>query len=153
MNKTVRIGLAAKRSGVKRAATARERRVCVSEAVESIVGCKWSLQVLSRIRRGVTRPGALVRACPGLSTKVLNERLAKMIRFGILERVAFPEVPPRVEYRLTDLGRQFVKILDAIDELQSRVDQANASDSPTAPQRLTTSRGIGTSVSTRKSAS
>ncbi|GIK23540.1 MAG: hypothetical protein BroJett005_29540 [Ignavibacteriota bacterium] len=153
MNKTVRIGPAANPAGVKRAATAREKRVCIAEAVESIVGCKWSLQVLSRIRRGVTRPGALVRACPGLSTKVLNERLTKMIRFGILERVAYPEVPPRVEYRLTPLGGRFVRILDAIDELQSRVDQASTSDAPITPQRLASSRGIARSPSPRESAS
>lgn len=134
MNKTVRIASAAKPAAVKRAATVREKRVCIAEAVESIVGCKWSVQVLSRIRRGITRPGALVRACPGLSTKVLNERLAKMVRFGILERVAFPELPPRVEYRLTDRGAHFVKILDAIDDLQSRVDDASASNSPAAKQ-------------------
>jgi len=109
--------------------------VCVAEAVESIVRCKWSLQLLGQIRRGITRPGALVRACPGLSTKVLNERLAKMMRFGILERVAFPEVPPRVEYRLTDLGGRFVSILDAIDELQSDVDGSGRSDLPAETQR------------------
>jgi DNA-binding HxlR family transcriptional regulator len=111
---------------VKRAVATREKRVCIAEAVESIVRCKWSLQLLGQIRRGVTRPGALVRACHGLSTKVLNERLARMIRFGILERVVFPEVPPRVEYRLTDLGGRFVKILDAIEELQLHADARRA---------------------------
>lgn len=94
----------------------------VAAMVESIVGCKWSLHVLDLVRRGVNRPGAMTRAVRGLSTKVLNERLTKMLLFGILERTAYPEVPPRVEYRFTDFGRRFLSILDRIEELQRGVD-------------------------------
>ncbi len=86
--------------------------------IESVVGCKWSLQVLALIRQGVIRPGAMVRACPGLTTKVLNERLKKMQRFGILKKITYPEIPPRVEYQLTKFGGCFVAILDAIETLQ-----------------------------------
>lgn len=128
----VRIGISAKGNGLKQPATRRDNGVCIAAAVESIVGCKWSLQVLGRIRRGITRPGALVRACPGLSTKVLNERLAKMVRFGILKRIAFPEVPPRVEYQLTAIGGFFVKILDAIEELQTLANRSGATGPSTA---------------------
>lgn len=86
--------------------------------VESIVGCKWSLHVLAQIRNGTNRPGAMVRSTDGLTTKVLNERLAKMIRFGILDRVSYPEVPPRVEYQFTEFGRRFLTIIDAVEALQ-----------------------------------
>jgi len=86
--------------------------------VEDIVGCKWSLAVLGRVRQGVLRPGAIESSLPGLSAKVLNERLRKLVRFGILERRAFAEVPPRVEYRLTTFGRRFARVLDAIAELE-----------------------------------
>lgn len=86
--------------------------------VESIIGCKWSLHVLAQIRRGVNRPGVLARSAPGLTTKVLNERLAKMLRFGILARHAYPEVPPRVEYTLTPFGERFAEILDAVERLK-----------------------------------
>jgi len=55
----------------------------------------------------------------GLTTKVVNERLAKMVAFGVLERTAYPEVPPRVEYRLTPFGERFNAVLDAIAELES----------------------------------
>jgi DNA-binding HxlR family transcriptional regulator len=95
-----------------------ESRPTVERMVEEIVGCKWSLHVLQQIRAGVCRPGALERSAPGLTAKVLNERLSKMLRFGILERVVYPEAPPRVEYRLTEFGLRFTRILDAIDELQ-----------------------------------
>jgi DNA-binding HxlR family transcriptional regulator len=90
----------------------------VSKMVEDIVGCKWSLEILALLRRGVNRPGSIVRAVEGLTTKVMNERLAKMVRYGIIERVAYPEIPPRVEYHLTIFGNRFVKILDAIEELE-----------------------------------
>jgi DNA-binding HxlR family transcriptional regulator len=90
--------------------------------VEDIVGCKWSLSVLKLVRDGVRRPGAMQRAVDGLSTKVLNERLRKLQRFGILEKRIYAEVPPRVEYRLTDFGRQFNSILDDVERLQQSLD-------------------------------
>ncbi len=129
----VRIGVSTRGEGENQPEALPQKRVNIAAAVESIVRCKWSLQVLARIRRGINRPGALVRACPGLSTKVLNERLARMVRFGILQRVAFPEIPPRVEYRLTGLGRSFVKILDAIEELQQRAEAPEASGASASP--------------------
>lgn len=90
--------------------------------VESIVGCKWSLTVLQLVQKGVNRPGAMERAVPGLTAKVLNERLRKLVRFGIFERIAFPEVPLRVEYRLTGFGKKFVGILRAIEKLERDLD-------------------------------
>lgn len=91
--------------------------------VESIVGCKWSLHVLDQIRRGVTRPGAMARSAEGLTQKVLTERLNKMLRFGILRKHSFPEVPPRVEYQFTPLGNRFLKLLDEVNRLQRELDQ------------------------------
>ena len=91
--------------------------------VEDIVGCKWSLAVLDRVRRGVNRPGAIESSLPGLSPKVLNERLRKLVRFGILERTAVPEIPPRVEYTMTAFGARFARVLDeiaALDEAPPR---------------------------------
>lgn len=95
----------------------------VARMVEDIVGCKWSLEVLAAVRAGIVRPGAIQHAIEGLSTKVLNERLAKMVRYGILDKQVFPEVPPRVEYRLTRFGERFVGILDQIQCLQAEVSE------------------------------
>lgn len=91
--------------------------------VEDIVGCKWSLAVLERVRSGVSRPGALEHSLPGLSTKVLNERLRKLQRYGIVSRTAYPEVPPRVEYALTPFGRKFVQVLDGVAALERELAQ------------------------------
>ncbi|MCS6944393.1 MAG: helix-turn-helix domain-containing protein [Sutterellaceae bacterium] len=85
--------------------------------LEDVLGCKWTLTIIDLVRRGVKRPGAMQRSVAGLTQKVLNERLRKLARFGILEKHCFPEVPPRVEYELTDFGRRFVGVLDAIDAL------------------------------------
>jgi len=86
--------------------------------VEDIVGCKWSLVVLDLVRRGVSRPGAMQRSINGLTAKVLNERLRKLIRYGIIEREVFAEVPPHVEYRLTPFGTRFSGVLEQIEKLQ-----------------------------------
>ena len=101
-------------------------RPTVGRMVEDIVGCKWSLAVLGRIRAGVSRPGAIRRSLPGLSTKVMNERLAKMLRYGLLARQSYDERRPRVEYVLTPLGTQLAAILDQIESLQARLDGGGA---------------------------
>jgi DNA-binding HxlR family transcriptional regulator len=100
----------------------------IAGMVESIVGCKWSVHVLEQVRRGVNRPGALVRTTEGLTTKVLNERLAKMLRFGILHKVSYPEIPPRVEYHLTPLGERFTAILDEVERLKGDVARGDVPD-------------------------
>ena len=90
----------------------------VAYIVEHTLGCKWMLKVLCLIREGVNRPGAMTRAVNGLSTKVLNERLSELLNFGIVNKIAYPEIPPRVEYEFTEFGLRFIKILDTIDELE-----------------------------------
>lgn len=89
--------------------------------VEDIVGCKWSLCVLEMVGRGIVRPGEMQRSYRGLTAKVLNERLRKFVRFGILERRAWAEVPPRVEYHLTPFGRRFDRLLDHIRVLEGEI--------------------------------
>lgn len=92
--------------------------------VEDIVGCKWSLAVLGAVRGGVRRPGAMERAIEGVSKKVLNERLRKLERFGILAKRSYPEVPPRVEYRLTRFGERFTSLMEGVEGLQRELDAA-----------------------------
>lgn len=93
----------------------------VKRMVENIVRCKWSLSVIGLIRSGVSRPGAMERSIEGLTTKVLNERLRKLVSFGILSKTIYPETPPRVEYVLTAFGQKFVKLLDAIEKLEDEI--------------------------------
>ena len=97
--------------------------------VEQIVGCKWSLTVLGLIMRGVNRPGAMERSVPGLTAKVLNERLRKLLRFGIISRQEYAEIPPRVEYRLTRFGDRFAALVADIERLQQDLDGPADQDS------------------------
>lgn len=89
--------------------------------VETIFGCKWSMTVYQRLAAGINRPGEMVRSVEGLTTKVLNECLRKNMEFGILERQAYDESPPRVEYAVTPFGRKFIRILDELEALQREI--------------------------------
>ncbi|MFD2167612.1 winged helix-turn-helix transcriptional regulator [Thalassotalea euphylliae] len=91
--------------------------------VETIYGCKWSLTVYQLLADGINRPGEMVRTVDGLTTKVLNECLRKNTQFGILERIAYNEVPPKVEYEVTDFGQKFIRILDELEKLQQEISE------------------------------
>ncbi|MDV7338216.1 helix-turn-helix domain-containing protein [Terasakiella sp. A23] len=90
--------------------------------VETIFGCKWSLTVYQLLADGINRPGEMVRAVEGLSTKVLNDCLRKNLEFNILEKQIFNETPPRVEYGVTDFGHKFIAVLDEVRKLQAELD-------------------------------
>jgi DNA-binding HxlR family transcriptional regulator len=96
----------------------------VAEVFENCIGCKWTIHVLTQIRGGVRRPGELVRTAEGLRTKVLNERLTKLVRFGVLAKTSYPEIPPRVEYELTRFGNQIALILDEVHKLRREMGQS-----------------------------
>lgn len=104
-------------------ASVRASAIPVAAMVESIVGCKWSLRLLDQFAAGHSRPSELLRACPSLSAKVMNERLRKMLRFGIVERTVSGTKPPlEVVYELTPFGRRFLGILDEVRQLQAAID-------------------------------
>jgi DNA-binding HxlR family transcriptional regulator len=89
--------------------------------LEEIIGCRWTISVLAAVARGVNRPGALERHIDGISAKVLADRLRHFTRAGIFKRIQYPEIPPRVEYQLTDFGRKFVGLLKAVEKLQAEL--------------------------------
>ena len=91
--------------------------------VETIYGCKWSLTVYRLLAKGVNRPGKIARLVEGLSTKVLNDCLRKNVEFGILKKISYPEIPPRVEYQVTSFGEKFLRILDDLESLQDEIDK------------------------------
>lgn len=81
------------------------------------------MSVLFAVESGVSRPGALERHIDGISTKVLSERLRKLTSYGLLNKVSYPEVPPRTEYSLTLSGDKLVKIIRQIRELDTELDE------------------------------
>lgn len=118
------------RSASRARAAAAPPAVPVASMVEDVVGCKWSVRLLWLLAEGCSRPSALLRACRGLSAKVLNERLRKLQRYGIAQRSVFGEKPPvQVEYALTPFGRRFLRILAEVRRLQDAVDRGGVSAS------------------------
>ena len=93
----------------------------VAMLLEEVIGCRWTISVLAAVAKGVKRPGALERHIEGISAKVLSDRLRQFTRAGIFERVQFPEIPPRVEYRLTAFGRKFLRLLQEVEKLQAEL--------------------------------
>lgn len=93
----------------------------VDMLLEDVIGCRWTISVLRAVNGGVRRPGALERHIEGISAKVLSDRLKHFQRAGIFERVVFPEIPPRVEYRLTAFGKKFCKLLKEVEKLQNEL--------------------------------
>lgn len=85
--------------------------------LEDVVGCKWSTAVLAAIGRGVLHPSELERFIPGISTKVLNERLRKLRDYGLVSRTEHPGRVLRVEYRLTETGERLAAIVEQIRSL------------------------------------
>lgn len=93
----------------------------VAACVEAVFGCKWSIRILTLIRRGICRPGEIERSLPGLTTKVQHHYFRRMVALGVLRREVHAEVPPRVEYRLTPFGERFVPLLDQIERFQNEL--------------------------------
>lgn len=88
-------------------------------SLEDVVGCKWSAGVVAAIAQGVQRPGALERFLPGISTKILNERLRKLQEYRIILRTEYPGLPARVEYTLTPSGKKLSAILEQLRDLNA----------------------------------
>jgi DNA-binding HxlR family transcriptional regulator len=98
----------------------------VGRMVETVIGCKWSLTVLDLVQREIFRPGEMERSVEGLTGKVLNDCLRRLVEFRVLEKRSYPESPPRVEYGLTEFGLKFRTMLDALDALEAEFETAKA---------------------------
>ena len=78
--------------------------------------CGWTILILINIFTGTKRFGELKKSLNGVSQKVLTANLRSLEEKGIIEREVFPEVPPRVEYRLTDLGKTLDPIIKSMHD-------------------------------------
>ena len=82
-------------------------------AVE-IVGRRWSGAVVRALLSGLSRFSDIAAAIPGISDRLLSERLKELEAEGIVDRCVHPETPVRIEYRLTDKGRALVDVVEAL---------------------------------------
>ena len=81
-----------------------ELPACPVETTLMLIGDKWKVLILRDLMSGTKRFGELKKSVSGISQKVLTSNLRDMEENGLLSREVFPEVPPRVEYTLTELG-------------------------------------------------
>lgn len=84
------------------------------EATLEIFGGKWKALITYILTFGTKRTGELQRLIPGISQKVLIEKLKELEKDGIIEKHVYEEMPPKVEYKLTEYGQLFSNILYAM---------------------------------------
>ena len=92
----------------------KELPACPVETTLMLIGDKWKVLILRDLLPGTKRFGELKKSIGTVSQKVLTAQLRDMERNGLVNRKVYPEVPPRVEYSLTELGRSLKPILDAM---------------------------------------
>lgn len=89
---------------------------CPIERTMQVIGRKWTLLILRDLFDGTKRFGELSDSLGGISPKTLSERLRQLEEQGIIKRTIYAEVPPRVEYKLTERGESLRNILEAMKE-------------------------------------
>ena len=88
-----------------------ELKSCPIEATFKIIGKKWTVLIIREMLRGVTQFNRFLENIEGITPKVLSERLRELQKLGIIRRRIVSEYPIRVEYEITDLGREFEPVL------------------------------------------
>ena len=87
---------------------------CPVKASLSLLSGKWTLMILFQINDKIMRYGELKRAIPGISEKMLVQELNMLVENKLVSKKAYPVIPPKVEYRLTELGLKTLPIVDQL---------------------------------------
>ena len=95
-------------------AAVKELPACPVETTLTLIGDKWKVLILRDLLSGTKRFGELKKSVGSVSQKVLTAQLRDMEKSGLVHREVYAEVPPRVEYTLTELGYSLKPILDAM---------------------------------------
>ncbi len=95
-----------------------ERKIpdCPVELTLQLIGDKWKVLIIRDLMTGTKRFGELMKSVTGITQKVLTSHLRSMEADGLLTRKVYPEVPPRVEYTLTEAGFSLKPIMDSMVE-------------------------------------
>ena len=96
--------------------TKEELPECPVATTVQLIGSKWKLLILRNLLKRPWRFNELKKSLEGISQKVLTDSLRSMEADGIITRTVYPEVPPRVEYALNDLGQSMRPIIMAMEE-------------------------------------
>jgi DNA-binding HxlR family transcriptional regulator len=111
------------------------KSICPSRQILKRIGDKWTVLIVGILERGTFRFGTLRREIEGISQKMLTQTLRDLERDGLVKREIFAEVPVRVEYSLTELGKSILPVLKPlikwseyhlieIEEAQANFDEA-----------------------------
>ena len=128
---------------------------CPLTAALNAIGGKWSLICLYWLDAGTRRFNELRRLMPDISHKVLSETLRNLEREGLVSRTVYPEVPPRVDYRISDHGESVRPIIQAVRAWGHEHLEWWAGDSPATPsakesgERLSARRSVSSKSSRR----
>lgn len=95
--------------------TKEELPACPVATTVQMIGSKWKLLIMRNLLQRPWRFNELKKGLEGISQKVLTDSLRSMEADGIITRTVYPEVPPRVEYALSDLGESMRPIMDAME--------------------------------------
>ncbi len=89
---------------------------CPVEITLEVIGGQWKVLILRELFKGVKRFCELHRVIHGITQKMLTQQLRTMEKHGIIHREVYPQVPPKVEYSLTSLGKSLKPIIDSMHE-------------------------------------
>jgi len=93
---------------------------CPIQFTLDIIGSKWALLILRELFTGNRRTHEFLEALPGISTKTLTIRLRELEAYGLVSRHVFPEIPPRVEYSLTEKGQDLQPVMASLYQVGQR---------------------------------
>ena len=93
---------------------------CPIQFTLDLIGSKWSILILRELFIGSRRTHEFLEVLPGISSKTLTIRLRELERHGLVERKVYAEIPPRVEYSLTEKGREIQPVMTALYQTGKR---------------------------------
>ena len=114
---------------------------CPIETTMTLISNRWKVLILWDLLGGVKRFGELKKLLGGVSQKVLTANLRQMEEAGLLTRTVYAEVPPRVEYALTETGRSLRPVLEAMLEWGTRYKAGTAAAAGPTPSIRRRTRG------------
>ena len=89
---------------------------CGTRITMCVIGAKWKPCLIDLLRDGAKRPNEIHKSIPEATPRVLNQQLKELEEHGVISKIIFPELPPRSEYFLTDVGKDILPILDVIED-------------------------------------
>ncbi|SHF88242.1 transcriptional regulator, HxlR family [Bacteroides luti] len=89
---------------------------CSLELVMDMIGGKWKPIVLYHLRDGMMRSGELQRSLNGIANKMFTQTVRELEQTGLVERIIYPTVPPKVEYKLTSMGESVIPVIETLND-------------------------------------